>query len=238
MSDNRVVNRQRLSVVWSSVCIASGAVFGLAEGHAWAHERGRDRYRNPLNTDAYVASQEDPSRDAWQRPDQVLDVLALRPGQTVCDIGAGPGYFSLRAARRVGETGRVFAVDVDPRILDALRSRIERARLGNITPVLGLASDPLLPPSSCDVILIVDVYHHFPDRPAYLGRLVRLLRSGGRLVNIDWHKRATAIGPAQEHRVSREEFLGDAVKVGLRLTAEPKFLPNHYFTIMSRAAGP
>jgi SAM-dependent methyltransferase len=203
---------------------------------AGANEAGRDRYRNPKNVDAYILAQEDPGRAAWQKPDQVLDVLDLRPGQTLCDIGAGPGYFALRAARRVGPTGRVFAVDVDPRILDALRARIEQAHLENVTPVLGLGTDPLLPPLSCDVVLIIDVYHHFPERPAYLRRLVGLLRAGGRLVAIDWQKGKTPIGPPAEHRVSREEFLADAAKAGLHVVNEPTLLlPNQYFVIMTVA---
>jgi SAM-dependent methyltransferase len=205
-----------------------------------AHEPGpapgRDQYQNPRDTAAYIAAQEDPARDAWQKPDEVLDTLGLRAGQTVCDIGAGPGYFSLRAARRVGPGGRVFAVDVDPRILDALRARLERDKVVNVTPVLGLGADPLLPPATCDLILVIDVYHHLPERPAYLRRLVSLLRRDGRLAAIDWHKRATPIGPPQDHRVSRDEFLVDAAKAGLRIAAEPTFLANQYFLIMSRAS--
>jgi SAM-dependent methyltransferase len=201
---------------------------------ARAHDPNRDQYENPRDTAAYIAAQEDPRRDAWQKPEQILDALALKPGQTVCDIGAGPGYFTLRAARRVGETGHVFAVDVDARILDALRERLDRAKVANVTPVLGLSSDPLLPPSSCDLILLIDVYHHFPDRPAYLRRLVRALRAGGRVAAVDWHKRVTPIGPSQDHRVSREEFLTDASRLGLRLAGEPTFLPNQYFVILER----
>ena len=200
-----------------------------------AADPGRDQYQNPRDTAGYIAAQEDPARDAWQKPEQILDALSLRPGQTVCDVGAGPGYFTLRAARRVGASGRVFAVDVDPRILDALRERIDRAKVDNVTPVLGLGGDPLLPPGACDLILVIDVYHHFPDRAAYLRRLVRALRAGGRLAAVDWHKRATPIGPPQEHRVAREDFLADAARAGLRIAVEPTFLPNQYFVIMERA---
>lgn len=201
---------------------------------ARAADSGRDQYQNPRDTAAYIAAQEDPARDAWQKPEQILDALSLRPGQTVCDVGAGPGYFTMRASRRVGDSGHVFAVDVDARILDALRERIGRAKLANVTPVLGLGGDPLLPAGACDLILVIDVYHHFPDRPAYLRRLVRALRAGGRLAAVDWHKRATPIGPPQEHRVAREEFLADAARAGLRVAAEATFLPNQYFVIMER----
>lgn len=224
-----------LAAVWLVAASASdgGARPGAADAEAHHHGAGRDRYGNPTDTEAFVAAQEEPGRAAWQKPEQVLDALALRAGQTVCDIGAGPGYFALRAARRVGGRGRVLAVDVDPRILDALRVRIERAGARNVTPVLGLGDDPLLPPASCDLVLIVDTYHHFPDRPAYLRRLVRLLRPGGRLANIDWHKRPTAVGPPQDHRLSREEFLADAARAGLRVVAEPGFLPYQYFEILA-----
>jgi len=195
---------------------------------------GRDRYRNPKDLEGYIAAQEAPDRAAWQKPDEVLDALALRPGQIVCDIGAGPGYFALRAAKRVGDKGRVFAVDVEPKILDALRARIEKAGLRNVTPVLALAADPLLPPRSCDLVLIVDAYHHFPDRPSYLARLAALLRPGGRLADVDWHKLKTGFGPPPEHRIAREDVLSDAGKAGLRLVAEPKFLPYQYFLVLAR----
>jgi cyclopropane fatty-acyl-phospholipid synthase-like methyltransferase len=202
-----------------------------------AHDdsHGRDRFKNPKDLAAYIAAQEAPDRAAWQKPDEVLNALELRAGQTVCDIGAGPGYFALRAAKRVGEGGRVFAVDVDPRILDALRARLEKAGVRNVTPVLALAADPLLPPRSCDLVLVVDAYHHFPDRPNYLGRLARLIRPGGRLANVDWHKQKTptTFGPSQEHRIAREDFLADAAKAGLRVVAEPKLLPHQYFVVLT-----
>jgi len=200
-----------------------------------AHDdQSRDRYKNPKDVEGNIASQEAPDRATWQKPDQVLDTLALRPGQIVCDIGAGTGYFTLRAAKRVGDTGRVFAVDVEPKILDVMRAKIEKTGVRNVTPVLAVAADPLLPPQSCDLVLIVDAYHHFPDRPRYLARLAALLRPGGRLVNVDWHKKRTDFGPPSEHRVAREDFLADAAKAGLRVVAEPKFLPYQYFLILAR----
>jgi ubiquinone/menaquinone biosynthesis C-methylase UbiE len=196
-------------------------------------EHGRDQFKNPTDTDAYIAAQEEPARAAWQKPDEVVKALGVRAGQTVCDIGAGPGYFTLRLARVVGPRGRVYAVDVDPRILAALRDRVEKANAVNVTPILGLGGDPLLPPGACDLILVVDTYHHFPDRPAYLRHLVGLLARGGRLANIDFQMRQTPVGPPLEHRVSREEFLRDATAAGLELVAEPKFLENQYFLILS-----
>jgi SAM-dependent methyltransferase len=222
----------RLSSLAVALVLASVATLA-SPVRADEHGAGRDRYGNPKDLDAYIAAQEEPGRARWQKPDDVIKELAVRPGQTVCDIGAGPGYFSLRLARVVGERGRVYAVDVEPRILGALRDRLEKAGATNVTPVLGLGADPLLPPGACDLVLVVDTYHHFPDRPAYLKRLVRALAPAGRLANIDFKKSPTPIGPPLDHRVAREEFLADAAHAGLKLVAEPKFLENQYFVILA-----
>lgn len=209
-----------------AVLLAAGAAPAMAQ-HA---EHGR--YGNPADLDRYIAHLADPARDAWQKPDEVIGALNLRPGQVACDIGSGPGYFTLRLARAVGPAGRVYAVDVEPRILDALRERLAGSGLRNVTPVLGLADDPMLPAAGCDVILIVDTYHHFPDRVAYLGRLARALRPGGRIANVDYHKRQTPVGPPLAHRLSRETFLGEAQAAGLVVAEEPTFLPHQYFVVL------
>jgi ubiquinone/menaquinone biosynthesis C-methylase UbiE len=188
---------------------------------------------NPEDLDSYVARMEDPARAEWQKPDQVLRALALKPGQVVCDVGAGPGYFAFPVARAVGQEGGVFAVDVEPRMVAALRKRLRENGLRNVTPVLALEDDPLLPPSSCDLILIVDTYHHFPDGPAYLRRLVRSLRAGGRIVNIDFHRRELPVGPPPEHKLTREEFLSQAEAAGLSLVQEHAFLPYQYFLVLA-----
>jgi ubiquinone/menaquinone biosynthesis C-methylase UbiE len=205
------------------------AVFTLAATNAFPQE---GPYGNPSDLDAYIRHQVDPARDAWQKPDEVVAALGLQPGQVACDIGAGPGYFTLRLAKAVGDKGRVYAVDVEPKILDALRTRLGASRLRNVTPVLGLGDDPLLPAAACDVILIVDTYHHFPERAAYLGRLARALRPGGRIANVDYHKRETPVGPPLAHRLSREVFLQEAQAAGLVVAEEPTFLPYQYFIVL------
>jgi ubiquinone/menaquinone biosynthesis C-methylase UbiE len=193
---------------------------------------GRGRYGNPADLDAYIAHLADPKRDAWQKPDELVAALGLRPGQTACDVGSGPGYFTLRLARAVGASGRVYAVDVEPQILDALRERLAAAKLRNVTPILALADDALLPPAACDVILIVDTYHHFPERTAYLRRLSAALSPGGRIVNVDYHKRPTPVGPPMDHRLSREEFLSEAKAAGLAVMTEPEILPYQYVVVL------
>lgn len=171
-------------------------------------------------------------RARWQKPAAILRALGVRRGQVVADIGAGPGYFSLRLGRAVGPAGHVYAVDPEPAILEVLRQRIAAAGARNITPVLGRADDPLLPARRCHLALIVDTYHHFHDGPAFLRRVARALVPGGRLVNVDFHRRETPVGPPVDHRVAREDFVRDARRAGLAVVAEHGFLPYQYFLVL------
>lgn len=213
---------------------------GRGAGEAGGHSPGghRGAHGNPEDLVAYLARMDAPERAVWQQPARVVRALGLRRGQTVCEVGAGSGYLTLRLARAVGPTGRVFAVEAEPRILEVLVGRVREHRARNVTPVLGLDDDPLVPLGACDLILVVDTYHHFPDGPAYLRRLARSLRPGGRIVNIDFHRRETPVGPPLEHRVAREEFLRDAARAGLRRVREFDFLPYQYFVVLAPARPP
>lgn len=199
------------------------------------HDHGPRRHGNPDDLEAYVAKMEDPSRDAWQRPDEVLRALAIDDGAVVGDIGAGPGYFTRRLAHAVG-SGHVFGVDVEPLLLDKLRQRLAADGVRNVTPVLALPDDPLLPRRSCDFITIVDTFHHFPDGAAFLRRVVEALRPGGRIVNIDFHKHELPVGPPVEHKVARDTFLAEAARAGLEVVDEPTFLPYQYFLVLAPRA--
>jgi ubiquinone/menaquinone biosynthesis C-methylase UbiE len=177
-----------------------------------------------------IKRQLDPQRETWQKPDEVVRRLGLRRGEVVAEIGCGPGYFTGRLARAVGASGRVFAVDAEPMILQALRDRLDGIR--NVTPVLGRGDDPLLEPGRCDVALVVNVYHHFEDRATALRRVARTLAPRGRLVNIDWDARDTPVGPPLKRRIPREDFLRDARRAGLTLVAEHQVLPYQYFLVL------
>ena len=189
-------------------------------------------YGNPADLEAFIERQMDPGRAAWQKPDRVVRALGLRRGQVVADVGAGPGFFSSRLARAVGPGGHVYAVDPEPAVLDVLRARLARSRIRNVTPVLGRADDLLLPAGRCDLVLIVNAYHHVRGGPAFLRRLTWALARGGRIVNIDFEKRETPVGPPVEHRVAREAFLRQARRAGLATVAERGFLPYQYFVVL------
>jgi ubiquinone/menaquinone biosynthesis C-methylase UbiE len=183
----------------------------------------------------YIASLEEPGRAEWQKPDEVIRALNLSPGETLCDVGSGPGYFALRAARRLEPAGWVYAEDVEATMIDALRDRVSQARLANVTPILGLPDDPLLPKAACDVILVVNTYHLFPNGPAFLRRLLKSLKPSGRLANIDFHKRETPEGPVLARRVAKEAFIADAQRAGFTTVTEEKFLPYQYFLVLKPA---
>jgi ubiquinone/menaquinone biosynthesis C-methylase UbiE len=189
----------------------------------------RGRYGNPADLARFLRRQLAPARAAWQKPAAVIRALGLAQGQTVADVGAGPGYFTLRLARAVGPAGRVFAVDPEPVMLEVLRRRLERAGLRQVTPVLGRVDDPSLPRAACDVVFLANAYHHLRDGPRFLQRLVRALKPGGRLINIDWERRETPVGPPVRHRVARETFLAAARRAGLVLAREHALLPYQYF---------
>jgi ubiquinone/menaquinone biosynthesis C-methylase UbiE len=196
------------------------------------HGHAGGAHGNPQDLDAYIERMVDPSRAEWQRPDAVLKALSLQRGQTVCDVGAGPGYFAIPIARAVGERGMVLALEVEPKILEVLRDRLVKAKVRNVLAALVMPDEPFLADGACDVVLVVDTFHHFPDGAAYLRRLARSLKTSGRLVNIDFHKRETPVGPPVSHRVSRDDFLAQAKAAGLSLEREHTFLPYQYFLVL------
>ena len=178
---------------------------------------------------------DDPARDAWQRPDEIVHALDLKPGAWVADLGAGTGYFSRRLSAAVGPDGVVFAVDTEPNLVAHLRARAEREHTDNVIPILASTSNSRLPRTSCDVVLIVDTYHHLDDRLTYLRDLRRVLRRGGRVAIVDWQKRPLPVGPEMEHKLDRTVVVDEMTRSGFRLVAEPDVLPYQYLLIFAAA---
>jgi SAM-dependent methyltransferase len=193
----------------------------------------RDRYGNPTDLTAYVARLDDPTRDRWQKPDRVVAALALPRGGAAAEIGSGTGAFTIRMAKRVGETGRVYAIDVEPRLLDLLAERAAAAKAWGIVGLLskdGLA----VPPEPVDAVLIVNVLHHVKDRARYLRKLGGSLKPGGRIAIVDFHEYPLPIGPPPDHKLSRADALASLRAAGLALVREETFLPYQYFLLAAR----
>ncbi len=184
---------------------------------------------------AYIAMLDDPARDAYQKPHEVMTALGLREGERIADIGAGSGYFTLRFAQHVGPKGLVYAIDVSPDMIVHLNERLRDAGLDNVRTVLSLPDDPLLPARSVDRVFICDTWHHIGNHPQYLGVLAKVLRPGGQVVIVDYHKRDTGGGPPLEMRLAREDVVREFEGAGFRLAKEHAFLPYQYFLVFTRA---
>jgi ubiquinone/menaquinone biosynthesis C-methylase UbiE len=176
----------------------------------------------------YAKSFDDPARDAWQMPARVIDALALTPQTTVADVGAGTGYFTVRLARAIPK-GTVYAVDVESAMLAHIGKRAAAEKLTNIRTVEASSSSPNLP-TPVDVVLIVDTYHHLPDRAAYFRGLRKSLTPGGRVAIVDFRKDSPE-GPPKEFRFDAEQIIGEMRQAGYRLDTRHDFLPRQHFLV-------
>ena len=174
---------------------------------------------------------EAPDRDIWQLPDQIMDALGIAEASVVADIGAGSGWFTIRLARRVGPNGIVYAEDVQPEMLAAITRRVSAKGLLNVRTVLGKGSDPALPASTLDAVLIVDAYHEIADRVTFLRNLAKSLRPDGRIGVVDFRLEGGGPGPPTDERVPPEVVVQDAAKAGLRLLSQETFLPYQYLLV-------
>ncbi len=192
------------------------------------------QHHPPESTEAYIKALEDPGRDKWQKPERVVQALDLKPGESVADIGAGSGYFTLRFARAVGPTGRVYAVDIDPGMLDYIKSRAKQEHLDNITTVLADPHDPKLPTASVNLIFICDTLHHISNRKEYFPLLARALKPQGRLVNVDFQKRPLPLGPPLEMKIAKKDMIAEVEPTGFHLIKQYDFLPYQYFLVFAK----
>ncbi|MCX8072726.1 MAG: class I SAM-dependent methyltransferase [Candidatus Binatia bacterium] len=232
------MGKRRVVLAGSSLVLAALVPLVLSgcgrcrESHHHRHHAAapnRD-VRGPEDVEAYIRHLESPERDVWQRPDEVIAALQLRTDAWIADVGSGPGYFTLRLAQAAPE-GVVFAVDVEPRQLDRLNEHLRLRGVRNVVPVLAPADNPRLPPKLFDLVLVVNTYHHFPDRVRYFEHLREALRPGGRVVVIDYHKRELPVGPPPDHKLERDVVVHEALQAGLVLTDAPDFLPYQYFLV-------
>ncbi|MGE5361157.1 MAG: class I SAM-dependent methyltransferase [Bacteroidales bacterium] len=177
---------------------------------------------------------EAPDRDAWQRPDRVMDALGIADGSIVGDLGAGGGWFTIRLARRVGPNGIVYAEDVQPQMIEAIDRRVRREGWRNVHVVLGTPRNPGFPADKLDAILIVEAYHEMEDPVTLLRNAARGLKPQGRIGVIDYKKDGFGPGPPVEDRVDPELIERDAQEAGLRVVARETFLPFQFFVILGR----
>ncbi len=178
---------------------------------------------------------EGPDRDAWQKPDQIMDALVIADGSKVADIGAGAGWFTIRLARRVGPNGTVYAQDIQREMLEATRRRVLREGLQNVQTRLGHGTSPNLPAGALDAVLVVDVYPEVEDRVVFLRNLAEALKPNGRIGIVNYKPGQGGPGPSGDEgeRVASGVVEADAKAARLRVLSRAA-LPYQYLLVLGR----
>ena len=176
-----------------------------------------------------------PERDAEEEPAKALDALKLKPGMTVGDIGAGVGFMSLRMAKLVAPSGKVYANDIQPEMLDRLRQNAAREKITNVETVLGEPADPKLPAGKMDLVLLVDVYHEF-SRPQQMLRKIReTLKPDGRLVLLEYRCEDPKVPILPEHKMTVAQVKTELEAEGFTLSEVVETLPRQHILILNKA---
>lgn len=212
-----------LLIALAGAALATGPAAAQSP-HAHDHSFG--------DADKWAKVFDDPKRDAWQKPHQVIRALALKPDAVIADIGSGTGYFAMRFAHMV-PNGRVYGVDTEPDMVKYLAERAKREGMGNVTAVAGAPGDPRLP-EKADLIILVDVYHHVENRERYFSRLRDSLKPGGRVAVIDFRMDSPE-GPPKAARIAPAKVTSEMKQAGYALDREHGFLPNQYFLVFRSA---
>ena len=177
---------------------------------------------------------ERPERESEENVNGALKALDLKPGMTVGEVGAGTGYVSLKMAKIVGPTGKVYANDVQPAMLNRLRQNAARQGVANVETVLGTFSDPKLPAGQLDLIILVDVYHEFSEPQAMLRGMRAALKPNGRLVQLEYRKEDPNIPILEDHKMTVATAKTEVEAEGFRLGPVLESLPRQHILIYSK----
>jgi SAM-dependent methyltransferase len=222
-----ILSRRAPMLVVLVLCGAVYCVFSQESAPASTpseHRKTSDPYTGDLSIF------ESPGREKRLQIDRVMDILSITAGKTVADIGAGSGWFTVRAARRVGESGTVYAEDINPEAIHYIEARAPKEHLSNVKTILGKADDPLLPASSVDAVLLLKTYHEVAEPVALLRKLRTSLRSGAKIGIIDRN------GNGEDHGVGRDVVLSEAAQAGYRLLKQYDFVKGDkmdYFLVLT-----
>ncbi len=173
-------------------------------------------------------------RESEEQPERALDLIGIRPGMTVADVGAGTGYMTLRIARRVGPEGKVYANDIQREMLDRLAENSRRDNLNNIETVLGSEADAKLPAGKMDLVILVDVYHEFSRPEEMLQSIRRSLKADGRLVLVEYKKEDPSVPIRPEHKMSLRDIKTEVEAEGYKLDKVIDSLPRQHIVMFRK----
>ncbi len=195
------------------------------KGHAHSHHHGMRHDFSDVKR--WVKIFDNPKRKAWQKPMEVIKLMAIKPGMTVVDIGAGTGYFLPYLRTAVGAKGKVLGLDLAATLVKHMNQRAKKAGWKNVTATQVKPNDPQLAPKSVDRILIVNTWHHVQNRGAYAAKLKAALKPGGAVFVVDFGANATR-GPSKKHRLTPKQVSDDFTKGALEATILQETLPEQY----------
>jgi SAM-dependent methyltransferase len=221
------VNLMRRALVLAILVLNPILVFLFAQTAVQGAPSEHRKTSEPYTGDLSIF--DSPGRDERLHIERVMDILGIAPGKSVADVGAGSGWFTVRAARRVGENGVVYAVDINPEAIRYVGDRAQKDKLRNVKTILSQADDPLLPPNAVDSVLLLKTYHEVAEPVALLRHLRPALRPGARIGIIDRN------GNGEDHGVNRDVVLREATRAGYRLLEQYDFVKGDkmdYFLVL------
>jgi SAM-dependent methyltransferase len=175
-----------------------------------------------------------PERETEEQPDAALDAIGVARGSTAADVGAGAGYMTWRLAERVGPGGKVYANDIQQKMLDLLRKNMEQRKLANVETVLGALDDPKLPPAAIDLVLLVDVYHEFAEPQQMLRHIRESLKPEGRLVLLEYRAEDPKVPIRPEHKMTVAQAKAEVEPEGFLLDRVLETLPRQHILIFRK----
>lgn len=177
---------------------------------------------------------ERPERAEEEKPDQMIELLGLKSGQVVADIGAGTGYISWRMARKVAPGGKVYGVDIQQEMLDLLGANMKKRGVTNVFGVLGTETDPKLPPASVDLVIMVDVYHEFSEPVEMMRNIVKALKPGGRVAFVEYRAEDPEVPIKRVHKMSEAQVKKEAAAAGLQWEKTIPDLPRQHLILVRK----
>jgi SAM-dependent methyltransferase len=181
---------------------------------------------------------ERPEREQEENTSLLMKSLQIQPGMVVADIGAGSGYYTRRMAKQVGPGGKVLAVDIQPEMLELLTNGLAKLQITNVQPILGTITDPMLPPASVDLVLMVDVYHEFSHPYEMMEGICRGLKPGGRVAYVEFRREDPAVPIKELHKMTEAQVHKEAAAHALEWVQTVETLPRQHLIFFRRTASP